>query len=87
MFLEVVNVDLVQNRTSESLFHILRKRSQIGGTRILLDSFLTLFTKFWRWIRHNYNVTLAIYFVGKIVKQPKNSRVFFVFVYLMSIRV
>lgn len=49
MFLEVVNVDLVQKSTSETLLLILGKRSlnwSGGGTRVLLVTFLTLANDF-----------------------------------------
>lgn len=86
MFLEVVNVDLVQKSTSETLFDITKDISKFVGRwhTGTIRYFLDLSQRFWWWIGLNYNVTLAIYLVGKILKQLKNSRVFFVFVFLMT---
>lgn len=85
MFLELVNVDLAQKNTSETLFDIMKEVSKfVGWWGHGSYYFLDLCQRFWWWIGHNYNVTLAIYLVGKIVKQLKNSRVFFVFVFLMT---
>lgn len=89
MFLELVNVGLVQKSTSETLFGITKEFSKFVGRGDTgnISYFLDLGQRFWWWIGHNYNVTLAIYLMGKIVKQLNNSRVFFVFVFLMTFRV
>lgn len=85
----VVVVDLVQKSTFETLFDIAKEISKFVGRwdRGTISYFLDLGQRFWWWIGHNYNVTLEIYLVGKIVKQLKNSRVIFVFVFLMTYRV